>query len=394
MCTKLKAGDRQNSSHNLSVWMASCIPVLSSDLCLCVQINDIAAVKVLLAFGADINPVNHRRHTPLDIATYSWVAQERETKVRSGTNNLATVQEGLLATKLHTFTSFPDASSPMSSPYLYKRKASRVQTRTDSESSWIYVDRESKSPSPNDNKRESQSQLSSDDSREFTSSVMPIKPADLVQEVASMEEGSASQKSFEPLLNLLYSVHALSGKAITHHFRTLPPLKSFSESNEFQQSINAQQKLNPFWDSGDLESSIKIRDYLEGKTVFNLYEELDYNINLKLVTQTSLSPNPDEAIAITLQQREMMHFKMTGKGGIGFEVKGGSRLLFLDGGGIKGLVQIEVMRQLEEATGRKITELFDWIVGTSVGGILALGLVYGEERCMHGRGWRDSACTM
>jgi len=53
-------------------------------------------------------------------------------------------------------------------------------------------------------------------------------------------------------------------------------------------------------------------------------------------------------------------------------------VLFLDGGGIKGLVQIEILSQLEEATGRKITELFDWIVGSSTGGILALGMVYGK----------------
>ena len=52
-------------------------------------------------------------------------------------------------------------------------------------------------------------------------------------------------------------------------------------------------------------------------------------------------------------------------------------MLFLDGGGIKGLVQVEILSQLEEATGRKITELFDWIVGSSTGGILALGMVYG-----------------
>ena len=33
--------------------------------------------------------------------------------------------------------------------------------------------------------------------------------------------------------------------------------------------------------------------------------------------------------------------------------------------------------QIERRTGRKITELFDWIVGTSTGGIVALGMVYG-----------------
>ena len=55
------------------------------------------------------------------------------------------------------------------------------------------------------------------------------------------------------------------------------------------------------------------------------------------------------------------------------------RILCLDGGGMKGLIQIEVLMQIEKYTGKNITELFDWIVGTSTGGIVALGLVYGKE---------------
>ena len=58
--------------------------------------------------------------------------------------------------------------------------------------------------------------------------------------------------------------------------------------------------------------------------------------------------------------------------------KAGSRILCLDGGGMKGLIQVEVMAQIEAVTGRKITELFDWIIGTSIGGVLALSIVYGE----------------
>ena len=56
----------------------------------------------------------------------------------------------------------------------------------------------------------------------------------------------------------------------------------------------------------------------------------------------------------------------------------GNRVLFLDGCGIQGLVQIEVLMELECHTGCKITELFDWIIGTSTGGIVALGVVYGK----------------
>ena len=45
---------------------------------------------------------------------------------------------------------------------------------------------------------------------------------------------------------------------------------------------------------------------------------------------------------------------------------------------MRGLIHLEVLRQLEEQTGRQVTEMFDWIVGTSTGAIIALGLVYGE----------------
>lgn len=343
-------------------------------------------MQVLLAFGADVNLTNHRHHTPLDIATYSWLAQERQTKISSGTNNLATVQERTF--HANNIGLVPDVtSSPMPSPLLHRANV-KVYARTGSSSSWVYVDQENGSSNGESVVDSSVEQLhtSSEDSREFTSSVMPIKPADFVEEVlddavpnsALHWRTSVGQKPFETMLTLLYSVHAQSGKALMHRFTNISRLSSFSESDEFQKKIDTQKHLNPFWDSSDFENSVKIRDFLEGKTVLNLYEELEYNINLRLANQSSLSPNPDEAIAITFQQKEMMQYKRTMKDGIGFEVNGGSRLLFLDGGGIKGLVQIEVMRQLEAVTGRRITELFDWIIGSSIGGILALGMVYGK----------------
>ena len=58
----------------------------------------------------------------------------------------------------------------------------------------------------------------------------------------------------------------------------------------------------------------------------------------------------------------------------------GDRVLCLDGGGIKGLILIEMLITIEYVTGKKITELFDWIIGTSTGGILALAMVYSELR--------------
>ena len=50
------------------------------------------------------------------------------------------------------------------------------------------------------------------------------------------------------------------------------------------------------------------------------------------------------------------------------------RVLSIDGGGIRGIIPAMVIAHLERQTGKPACELFDLIVGTSTGGILALGL--------------------
>ena len=60
----------------------------------------------------------------------------------------------------------------------------------------------------------------------------------------------------------------------------------------------------------------------------------------------------------------------------------GDRVLCLDGGGIKGLVLIEMLMAIEQITGKRIRELFDWIIGTSTGGILALAMVYSKLKLL------------
>jgi hypothetical protein len=50
------------------------------------------------------------------------------------------------------------------------------------------------------------------------------------------------------------------------------------------------------------------------------------------------------------------------------------RVLSIDGGGIRGILPAMVLSDLERRTGRPIIDLFDMIVGTSSGGLIALGL--------------------
>ena len=63
---------------------------------------------------------------------------------------------------------------------------------------------------------------------------------------------------------------------------------------------------------------------------------------------------------------------------VGNRRRNGDRVLSLDGGGLKGLILIELLSCIEEITGKSIIDLFDWFVGTSTGGILALALVYSK----------------
>ena len=55
---------------------------------------------------------------------------------------------------------------------------------------------------------------------------------------------------------------------------------------------------------------------------------------------------------------------------------GGNRILSLDGGGVRALIQIDILCEIERLTGKRVTQLFDWIIGSSAGGIVALALVY------------------
>ncbi|XP_022877963.1 phospholipase A I isoform X2 [Olea europaea var. sylvestris] len=54
--------------------------------------------------------------------------------------------------------------------------------------------------------------------------------------------------------------------------------------------------------------------------------------------------------------------------------KQGLRILAMDGGGMKGLATVKILKEIEKGTGKQIHELFDLICGTSTGGMLAIAL--------------------
>lgn len=50
------------------------------------------------------------------------------------------------------------------------------------------------------------------------------------------------------------------------------------------------------------------------------------------------------------------------------------KLLSIDGGGIRGIIPLVILSEIEKRTGKHISELFDYIAGTSTGGIIAMAL--------------------
>lgn len=55
------------------------------------------------------------------------------------------------------------------------------------------------------------------------------------------------------------------------------------------------------------------------------------------------------------------------------------RVLSIDGGGVRGVIPASFLASVEETIGESVTDYFDLIVGTSTGGIIALGLGAGLD---------------
>ena len=55
------------------------------------------------------------------------------------------------------------------------------------------------------------------------------------------------------------------------------------------------------------------------------------------------------------------------------------KVLSIDGGGIRGVIPAYILQNIENRSGKRTAEIFDLIVGTSTGGILAAGLTVPDD---------------
>lgn len=173
--------------------------------------------------------------------------------------------------------------------------------------------------------------------------------------------------------SLLFNLGAKSSVKImkeAHSVTKVPRMHSFAEN------------MAPLQPGRSLLPLDKLSDFINRYGMRRFYQELQQNVDRRFSLSTSNDGGMEEAFALVQQKKELERFNKTlrqsgGGHNTNFSLEGGSRMLFLDGGGIKGLIELEVLMQIEARTGRTILELFDWIVGTSTGGLIALVLVYG-----------------
>lgn len=72
----------------------------------------------------------------------------------------------------------------------------------------------------------------------------------------------------------------------------------------------------------------------------------------------------------------------------------GYRVLSLDGGGVRGLILIQLLRALEKASGRRVTELFDWFMGKLITRFLGSLFSYSRMSLEAFDRWRSSGLSI
>ena len=177
----------------------------------------------------------------------------------------------------------------------------------------------------------------------------------------------ARRCDYQAARSLLANLGAFSSKSEAFVRYKLERLASFPEDAELPEKYD------------DTDFSAVIAESVVPYNVPEAFKAQFDHYKMQLTMHSIGRAQVEDPVALMMQQFEIDKFDKT-KMDLppGLREKSGSRILFLDGGGIRGLVLIEILIQLKQLTGKPVTKMFDWIVGTSTGGILALALVYGK----------------
>lgn len=149
-------------------------------------------------------------------------------------------------------------------------------------------------------------------------------------------------------------------------------LKQYASENQIDLP-QAYLKLPQYWDHAfGLPEMVRFLSYFEDDIQISARAKRAMNgigiFSSKIeIFEQKIGPSPN---VMDIDQEEEEEKKKRIQIGAPFPRSRGIRVLSIDGGGTRGFIVLYMLAILEKMTGRKVSDLFDLIVGTSTGGLI------------------------
>ena len=322
------------------------------------QAGDLGALKVLITFGADVNALNAAKKTPVDMLKSPHHAVSDSLRRSMKDTRLTTEHR----TRQRQVSSPTEVLPPPKLPQAeiedtdFDKQEQKEDIQDDHETSNHFGKCPMLEELPQSDKDTLPVRPSRRRSLSLTSppDIQAVLPPVLEEEPSVSYDHSHSQPSITGTLEKTTGYERMSDDKVGELVDLLRSAGAVSRIDAFHKKSILAKPLCKFsmiafddsseksteYESATSKSVDDVRSYcLWGTASLKYFYEIRTNMVSHLTSiKTPLTNTPDEAIALAMQLREMMMFQMAG-----------SRILFLDGGGLRGLLQIEILSQVKRS---------------------------------------------